>query len=105
MGRGLRPKQKIGHRLDSIIQNFLSPTSITLVVTLATRFKFWSPKTKFSRQNWALNHIDGVTSGVPAVSVVEYKSQSAQIKDYKISVFCISTKCIALRSNNKDWLE
>jgi len=44
-----------------IIQNFRSPTSITLVVTLATRFKFWSPKTKFglpghhfSRQNWAL---------------------------------------------------
>ena len=44
-------------------------------------------------------------SDVPVVSVVEYKSQSAQIKDYKISVFCLSTKCIALGSNNKDWLE
>ena len=51
------------------------------------------------------NHIDSVMSGVPAVSVVEYKSQSAQIKDYKISVFCFSTKCIAFRSKNKDWLE
>jgi hypothetical protein len=48
-----------------IIQNFRSPTSITLVVMLATRFKFWSPKTKFgrlcdhfSRQNWTLSSWD-----------------------------------------------
>jgi len=45
----------------NIFQNFWLPTSIMLAVTLATRFKFWSPKSKFgrpghhfSRQNWAL---------------------------------------------------
>jgi hypothetical protein len=48
------------------------------------RFKFWLPKAKFSRQNWALNHIDSVMSGVPVVSVVEYTSQSLKSKIIKL---------------------
>jgi hypothetical protein len=51
-------------KIKSMTENypeFRSAISITLVVTLAPRFKFWSPKTKFSRlglhfsrQSWVL---------------------------------------------------
>jgi hypothetical protein len=32
------------------------------------------------------------------------KPRSGQTKDYKIDICCFSTKHVALRSKNKDWL-
>jgi hypothetical protein len=33
-----------------------------------------------------------------------FKHRSGQTKDYKIGIYCFSTKHAALRSKSKDWL-
>ena len=33
-----------------------------------------------------------------------FEPRSSQTKDYKIGIFCFSTKHVALRSKSKDWL-
>jgi hypothetical protein len=49
---------------------------------------------------------NGVMVSVPASNAVgrELESRSGQTKDYKIGIYCISTKHAALRSKSKDRL-
>ena len=50
--------------------------------------------------------IDGVMISVLVLSVAYcgFEFQSGQTKDYKIGIWCFSTKNAALKSKGKDWL-
>ena len=52
------------------------------------------------------NGIGGVMVSVLASSVVDrgFEPQSGQTKDYKIDIYCFSTKNAELRKKSKDWL-
>ena len=51
------------------------------------------------------DHIGGVMVSVLVSSAVVrgFEPRSGQIKDYKIGIFCFSTKKATLRSKSKDW--
>jgi hypothetical protein len=53
-----------------------------------------------------ITRIGGIMLSVLASSAVDsgFESRSDEIKDYKISICCLSAKHAALRRKGKDWL-
>ena len=69
-------------------------------------FICWRKRLKYPAKTKYFNRIDGVLVSVLASSEVDsvFGSWFGQRKNYKIGIYCFSTKHTALRSKSKDWL-
>ena len=52
------------------------------------------------------NHINGVMVSMLVSSAVDhgFKPRSGQTNEFKIGIFCFSSKHVVLRNKSKDWL-
>ena len=76
--------------------NFVNPEITIFVHTIGEDISYSNSR----------NCIGSVMVSVLAPSAVDrgFEPRSGQTKDYKIGIYCFSTKHIALRRSSKDWL-